>query len=245
MTLPAMPAAHSTCADCQPALHNCGPGPGAVYRTAPAGTVWLLDLFAELHTSRLVPKKLREPFAPFEPEYNERLPVPDVLPAAPSAPNEVVPLIETLLSKAPEPGAGRPRRRVRNRFCGAGARAAGNAARSYTEQDALHAIRQLAQRLGELGCLVPIPALVTWLPRSPLPTSPFNKVRVGEPLPWMPAMHQEPAEHAKPLRLAWLVCAYAYAAPPLVLFSRTPSLRFFRGDGALSLRWLGEAGARA
>ena len=213
-----------------------------MYRTAPAGTVWLLDLFAELHASNLVPKKLREPFAPFEPEYSERLPVPDVLPAAPSTPNEVVPLIESLLSKVPEPGGAQPRRRVRDWFRGAGARAAGSEARSYTEHDALNAIRQLAQRLDELGCLVPIPALVTWLHRSPMPTSPFAKVRVGEPLPWMPATQ---AEHAKPLRLAWLVCAYAYAAPPLVLFSRTPSLRYFRGDGALSVRWLGEAGVRA
>jgi hypothetical protein len=240
MTLHAMSAAHSTCGDVQPALHNCGPGPGAVYRTAPAGTVWLLDLFAELHTSRLVHKKLREPFAPFQPEYSERLPVPDVLPASPSTPNDVVPLIESLLHKVSESCGAQPRRRVRDWFRGTGA--AGNDARSYTEQDALQGIRQLAQRLGELGCLVPIPALVTWLHRSPMPTSPFAKVRVGEPLPWMPATH---SEQAKPLRLAWLVCAYAYAAPPLVLFSRTPSLRFFRGDGALSVRWLGEAGGRA
>jgi hypothetical protein len=40
------------------------------------------------------------------------------------------------------------------------------------------------------------------------------------------------------------VCAFSYMAPPLVLFHRPPSLRYWRADGWLQIRWLGHPEAR-
>lgn len=40
--------------------------------------------------------------------------------------------------------------------------------------------------------------------------------------------------------LAWQLLSIAHASPPLLMFSRRPSLEYFRPVGALELRWFGQ-----
>jgi len=231
--------------DTQPALHNCGPSPSSVYKTAPVGQVHALDLFGELQRSTIVPRTCRASFVPHMPRYGEQLPVPDMLPPDASTPNEVVQVVAALMLALPpamHDGA-RPTLHLTGRPYLARRRTLSATATPCTEAEALQAVAQLAQHLARLGYLTPVYGLVSWAPRViSIGGVPVRNDRLGEPLPWLPA-HSD--EHDEPIRLAWMVCACSYAAPPLVLFSRTPSLRYWRADGALQLRWLGHAEARA
>lgn len=231
-------------ADSQPVLHNCGPSPSAVFRTAPVGHVRVLDLFGELRRSTMVPRSCRASFTPHMPRYGQRLPVPDRLPPDESTPDTVVQVVAALVQALPplpsgEAAAlhlpGRPSPSRRRRW--------GQTNTPFTEDDALQALRQLAAHLAALDCLIPVYGLVSWAPRvSAIGGVPVRSERLGEPLPWLPT-HSD--EHDEAIRLAWTVCACSYAAPPLVLFNRVPSLRFWRGDGVLQVRWLGASEVRA
>jgi hypothetical protein len=207
--------------DALAALHNSGPGPMSVYRTAPVGSVHVLDLFTELQQAPELPRHLRKRFTPRESEYFDRLPSVDLIAAPPSVPGDVLALVRFLLAALT-----RPTRSAR-RPC-----AADDAG---TERDALDAIGALTGRLEELGCLSPVPVLVAWLDRCGSGPRSVPNVAPGERLPWLPRCF---VVDMALLRLAWIVVAFSHAAPPLLLFSRPASLRFWRPDGALSLRWL-------
>lgn len=205
--------------DHHPALHNSGPGPLSVFRTAPVGTTHLLDLFGELHARDGLPPALRAVFAPQVTTYARRGKHSVLIPAAPVAPAGVVHVVAHLRAALPEP-----------------ARIA--IPRTIAASDAIAALEALRAHVAQLGALVPATALVDWQPRYDNATPPWTDHRVGQPLPWLSGV-------ASLLQLAWLVCAVSHVAPPLIRFARTPSLRYWRPDGALSVRWLGATVGRA
>ena len=211
-------------------LHNSGPSPVSVYRTAAVGTVHTLDLFHELHSATALPFTLRRAFRPVAAEFSEDLPMPDVIAAAASAPRDVLRLTKFLLDHLP------PESGVAASAHTPMARATRGA---VLEETALHALTELSERLAALGWLSPMPALVWWANRHTISGSPFSPTGSGLPVPWLPSKRGERGEL---LRLAWLVVATSHAAPPLILFTRSPSLRFWRPDGALTMRWLGDMG---
>jgi hypothetical protein len=220
--------------DTQPVLHNSGQGPSAVYRTAPVGTVHVLRLFEELHRCPRLPEAVRAPFdlsrhlAPRDragaaaPRYTHSV----VLPA------DVEPVVHAVLSLLPEAETQASPHHVES------------AGRAADEWGALTAIGMLTQRLQQLGALVVAPMLVTWVPDAPSGSAPPSAAGTGDLLPWLKALDVAHPDHAELLRLAWITCAVSHTAPPLVFFRRTPSLRYWRGDGALSVRWLGHAEVR-
>ena len=237
-------------ADYQPALHNCGPGPASVYRTAPAGAVYLLDLYGELHACTMFARRLRAPFKPLPTQYDNQRPMPNEAAPPPACPDAVIQLVTTLLHLLEDVQDERHKQRTRSR--GGALRTvlraleqhgAGSSQRpsACTEADALTSIVQLKQRLEQLGSLVSVNALVKWQPRRPFYGAAPVPPPPGNALPWLPeppAPLRSAEMHAL-IRLAWIICVVSHAAPPIVLFSRTPSLRYWRADGMLSVRWLG------
>lgn len=201
-----------------PALHNCGPSPTSVYRTSPVGQLHVLDLYREAQACTLLTPHDREVFVPQQanaPGAGNTLGGDAPMQTTPAM---VVQTVGAVLSKLPRIDGVQPP--------------------SLTEHDALEAIHQLARRLQQLGRLVPVHGLVSWMPRYGGTNPPLANVRTGQPLPWLPP-HSD--EYDAAIQFAWLLCAYSYAAPPLVLFNRAPSLRYWRADGALQIRWLGQA----
>jgi hypothetical protein len=204
--------------DTVPALHNCGPSPTSVYRTSPVGQLHALDLYREAQASTLLTPHDREDFVPQQANAPGAGNTHGGDAPMQTTPAIVVQTVGAVLSKLPcVEGVQRP---------------------SFTEHDALEAIRQLGRRLQQLGRLVPVHGLVSWMPRYGGTNPPLAHIRTGQPLPWLPP-HSD--EYDAAIRFAWLLCAYSYAAPPLVLFNRAPSLRYWRADGALQIRWLGQA----
>jgi hypothetical protein len=201
----------------------------AVYRTAAVGTVHLLDLFRDLHEAKVLPRAIRQRFVPIDAEHDERLPMAGVIPAAPCTPDDALSVAEYLRERVGRAGATRVRR-------------ARTPQPLDTEQAALAAITALAARLAEMDALRPLPALVQWADRTSYSHSPFTAAAPGAPLPWLST---DTSTEGALLRLSWLVVAMSHASPPLVLFTRSPSLRFWRPDGALSVRWLRSLEPRA
>lgn len=213
--------------DHQSALHNSGAGPRAIYRTAPVGSVHLLDLFAELQQFvQLFPLRLRRRFRPVNVDLLDRLPVLEVIPAATSTPADVVQVVTLLLAALTPTTRGATRRA-----------SSANPPDHATEAEAIAALVALRTHLETLGALGPVTALVSWVHRSDYGSSPFIGHVVGQPLPWL---RRSRGPKGPLLRLAWIILAVSHAAPPLVRFTRTPSLRYWRPDGALSVRWIGE-----
>ncbi len=235
-------------ADHQSALHNCGPSPASVYRTAPAGTVYLLDLYGELHACPLIAKRLRARFTPLCTQDNNQRSLPNEAVVPPACPDAVRSLLSALLHllEDPQRHGQMPRGRSASGTLRTAMRAftrhgAGPSPSPCTEEEVLTSIVRLTQRLEQFGSLVPVSALVKWQPRTSINGASSVSSPTGIALPWMP----EPpaplrsAEMRALIRLAWIICVVSYAAPPIVLFGRAPSLRYWRADGMLSVRWLG------
>ena len=220
-----------------PALHNCGPSPSTVYRTAPAGQLYLLDLFGELAHCTLLPVNYRWRF--------QHVPTrQDSAPALAVPPDVVVRIVAALMLALPGASAAELRGvlQLPGRIALARRRALFVGDEQYSMAEALLAIGQLAEHLTTLGRLAPVHGLVEWRAR-PTGRAAASSCAVDEAtaLPWLASLD---AAHDHAVRLAWLVCAFAYMAPPLVLFHRPPSLRYWRADGWLQIRWLGHPEAR-
>jgi len=219
------------------ALHNCGPSPNAVYRTAPAGQLYLFDLFAELACCTLLPVNYRWRFQ-HVPTRQDSAPAPAV------TPDVVVRVVAALMLALPGATAAEFRGvlQLPGREVLARRRALFVSNEQYSEAEALLAIGQLAEHLTTLGRLAPVHGLVEWRARPAVrATAPSCAVDDATALPWLAPLD---AAHDHAVRLAWLVCAFSYTAPPLVLFHRPPSLRYWRADGWLQIRWLGRQEAR-
>lgn len=107
-----------------------------------------------------------------------------------------------------------------------------HSARSGDEAVALQRVAQLATVLRSLGALEPFRGLVRV--GVPAPQGSVNEPTAADALwPWL-ISHPEPDL----LRIAWSVCAVSYLAPPLLLWTREPSLTWWRGDQVITLRWL-------
>ena len=91
---------------------------------------------------------------------------------------------------------------------------------------ALAAITSLKSHLQTCGKLTPFTGVARW--------SANGSPTVSPRAPWIADSANAPLE-----QLAWQLVAISHAAPPLVLFSRSPSLEYFRDEGALTLRWFG------
>lgn len=91
---------------------------------------------------------------------------------------------------------------------------------------ALAAIASLKSHLQTCGQLTPFTGIARW--------SATGSPTVSPRAPWIADGANAPLEH-----LAWQLVAISHAAPPLVLFSRSPSLEYFRDAGVLTLRWFG------
>lgn len=206
--------------DRQPVLHNSGPGPVAVYRTAAAGSLHLLDLYTEVHASPLITPALRRRFTPIAPHYHQRNPVPVIIPAAHATPSDVVELVQQLTAGlGGNADAPRPRRQ----------------SSAPTTADAHAAIDALRQQLEAAGALTPFVGLVSWVRRDDCRATPFRDAIPPAPMPWL----TKDAAARDSLRLAWLAVAVSTLAEPLLLLTRPPSLRYWRPDGGLSARWFG------
>jgi hypothetical protein len=205
-----------------PALHNSGPGPRTVHYTAGVGSTHCLDLGTLLYLWTELPPDLRSPMALTPPGPN-----------GPSrknfAPPEKVAGIARFLLDAIAPTRGTEqelaahRRRVQ--ACEAPGTLHGKACAS---------IAALAERVSELGWLTPFHGLVKWKMLS----NPVHMTRgltaMRTEFPWLPA-----GDEHRSLRHAWCVCAASYMSPPLLLWSREPSLAWWRGDDVIELRWFG------
>lgn len=102
------------------------------------------------------------------------------------------------------------------------------------ETRALQQIARLAAVLRTLGALEPFRGLVKVSPAGD-PARTAHHATLGDAWPWL-------IPHAQPelLRIAWSICAVSYAAPPLLLWTREPSLTLWRDDRAITLRWFGD-----
>jgi hypothetical protein len=91
---------------------------------------------------------------------------------------------------------------------------------------ALAAITSLKSHLQTCGQLTPFTGIARW--------SANGSPSISPRAPWIADSDKAPLE-----QLAWQLVAISHAAPPLVLFSRSPSLEYFRDAGVLTLRWFG------
>jgi len=237
MPVASPPRGQSHAGDHVPALHNSGPSPSTVYRTAPAGQLYLLDLFGELARCTLLPVNYRWRFQ-HVPTRQDGAPAPAV------TPDVVVRVVAALMLALPGASAAELRGvlQLPGRIALARRRALFAGDEQYSEAEALLAIGQLAGHLTRLGRLAPVHGLVEWRAR-PAVRAIASSLAVDDAtaLPWLAPLD---AAHDHAVRLAWLVCAFSYTAPPLVLFHRPPSLRYWRADGWLQIRWLGHPEAR-
>ncbi len=93
-------------------------------------------------------------------------------------------------------------------------------------ETALAALASLKSHLQARGQLTPFTGIARWSANG----SPTVSLRA----PWI-----ADSANAELEQLAWQLVAISHAAPPLVLFSRSPSLECFRDAGVLTLRWFG------
>jgi hypothetical protein len=96
-------------------------------------------------------------------------------------------------------------------------------------------IAALAERVREMGWLAPFHGLARWgaVTSNPQHHDRWQFVEKAA-FPWLPRRGNHVALH-----YAWCVCAVSYISPPLILWTRQPSLTWWRGDNAFDLRWFG------
>lgn len=211
-----------------PALHNSGPVAREVYRTAAVGRIFHLDIRTLLGWSAL-PRELRRPI-----RYGVHGPGGHLSPEHLISPDKAHGIASFLLD-APElagpelaTGSGSTTPAIQ---CDAAGRGHEDA---NATGPARAAIAALAGRLAGLGWLCPFHGLATSTSTEHGSTARENTDMQNE-WPWLPGGK----EHSL-LRLAWCVCAVSYLSPPLILWSRSPSLAWWRGDEVIALRWFGQ-----
>lgn len=211
--------------DTTPALHNCGPGPQTVYRTAAVGRMFTLDPAALLDWQGL-PDTLRRRTVHTSSRSAHGVPSADDRPA----PERIAAIANFLLHELtlhrsdrrsgleagrPEP-ATTPLHTPHEHTCAA-----------------LVALRDALIRTGHLG---PFLGLARWTARDGATPPRREPYPARIEYPWLPA-----GDAHVVLRVAWCVCAVSHFAPPLILWYRSPSLVWWRSDGLIALRWFGSA----
>src|SRR5690606_28505848 len=106
-----------------------------------------------------------------------------------------------------------------------------------SETRARRALASLSRRMEELGWLAPVHGLATFAQTPPATSAEGGELPAMTPLPWLPG-----GEAFEALHYAWLACAVSHFAAPLILWTRSPSPAWWRGDGVITLRWFGEHG---
>lgn len=211
-----------------PALHNSGPGPMAVYRTGAVGQTFQLDLGTMLRCWTGLPAELRAPMACNPPGMDG--PSPEAF----CPPDKAAGIARFLLEALAPRSRARATREAHERRL-----ATADAPRDPGER-ARTSIAMLAERVAEMGWLSPFYGLARWQTLN----NPVHMTRPGKALqnewPWLPA-----GEEHRVLRHAWSVCAVSYMSPPLILWTRPPSLTWWRGDNVILLHWLGRASVPA
>jgi hypothetical protein len=205
-----------------PALHNSGPVPRSVHYTAGVGATHRLDLGTLLHEWTELPSDLRSPMALTPPG-----------PRGPSrknfAPPEKAAGIARFLLDAIAPIRGTEQELAAHRR-----RVAACEGPVKSHAGASASIAALAERVSELGWLKPFHGLVQWKTLDNPSHHARGYIADHTEFPWLPA-----GDEHQSLRHAWCVCAASYMSPPLLLWSREPSLTWWRGDNVIELRWFG------
>ena len=204
-----------------PALCNSGPTPREVYRTPAIGQTLQLD-FKILCRSKELPRFL---WPSAGRELRPSQPSSAGIHVSPVRANAIATFLLATLST--EPASRRARAMCARAMLGGGRRA--NAATSVYAT-----IASLAERLCELGWLTTFNGLATTVVQDELSHAERIRRARGIVLPWLPR-----GEEYGVIRLAWCICAVSYLSPPLILWSRTPSLVWWRDDHVINLQWLG------
>ena len=207
-----------------PALHNSGPAAGSVFRTAAVGDLHRLDIGATLCVSRSLPEALRDPMDLASTRSFWKTSDPERLP------DRVVAIANALLAQLPTTGSTGWERPSLTRLV------AGRESGPATDARVPSAVAALAERVAGLGALESFAGIArTQVVMGDSATNRLEQAR-GLTLPWLPG-----GDRHEPLRLAWCVCAVSYLAPPLLLWSRAPSLAWWRADTVILLRWFGDS----
>lgn len=197
------------------ALHNSGPCPREVYRTPAVGRSYRLDL-RMLSGSESLPAALRRMVGIVDRDADGS-PARHVTP-----PTDVHAIARTLLASLDSDAAAPARVRWR-------------APKPATADEACTMIARLAERVAELGWLQPFHGLATVVPfDSSRPTR--APTEYNTEWPWLPG-----GTAYGTLRMAWNLCAISYLSPPLILWTREPSLAWWRSDVVIELQWFGES----
>jgi hypothetical protein len=211
-------------------LHNYGPYSNTVYRTARVGQTYDLDLLTLLAMGPM-PGNLRRPVR-FCLRTEERSPDPrDCI-----SPDQAYGIVSFLL------GTPALALSATERAAAAARAAAARPAREFPNvtERALAKIVELRERLAALGLLSPFHGLATVQGRTGQRVPARDAKKLEREWPWLPGGDQHGI-----LRLAWSVCAISHLSPPLVRWTRPPSLFWWRGDEIIELRWFGREGAPA
>lgn len=196
-----------------PGLHNSGFGPRPVFHTVAAGKTYRVDLRGLTHPS-LRSAVLRSL------TFNQYENIASSAATQLVAPGDVYAIADALRITLGGADDGAPR--------SSWLRPAPRSA-----EEACAAIARLASRVAALGWLVPFHGLVT--ANSAIAAPDANTTVAESHYPWLPTGGDNAA-----LRLAWCICAISYLSPPLILWTREPSLAWWRSDRVIQLRWLGQ-----
>ncbi len=210
-------------------LHNSGPSPMSVYKTAAVGSVW--RVLPQVLIRDLLRHHGIEGGHPFcELTITEPILHPRIIDIAVCA--AVVQLEESGVRVERPSNAVSAARELIARdaptFRDKG-RSLGPRTRAGTDR-AVRRLLTLRSILDSCGALPPFVGITEWA-ANPGTTQP-------RPYPWLPA-HSDASGDPHALSMAWALLALAHYARPVLLFRRMPTFDGFRSTGALLLRWFG------